>query len=196
MEIFNYICATALFLIVVLAVGNLLDGIVGFLISVFESFIGSYGVNIIYNYAMFIGVIFHELSHAVVAAVLGAKVTKVCFYKVSHKDGRLGYVVYIPRGPVVLRSLQMCLSAMAPALCGLSFTYMAILAYWNGYINTKYNILFYYIVASVFCHSRLSNEDMQSVLKGLPVCYLVLLLIFWYFKLDISTILNWGMMVK
>lgn len=190
--IFNYLFAALVFIILALLIGKLLDTFSQGFINFLSSLIGARLAEFICNYVMFVGVIFHELSHALLAFLTGAKVTKICLYKLSHRDGRLGCVYYTPRGPVVLRAVQNCLSAMAPAICGIGFTLAALHAYKLGYIDDRYNILFYYIVTSIFFHARLSSVDMKAMLKGLPICYVIIALLFMFLKIDINGLLYLG----
>lgn len=188
--IFNYLFAALVFIILALLIGKLLDtfsqGFINFLASLMNNKLA----DILYNYVMFVGVIFHEMSHALLAFITGAKVTKICFYKLSHRDGRLGYVSYITRGPVVLKAVQKCLSSMAPAICGIGFTLAALHVYKLGYIDDRYNILFYYIVTSVFFHARLSDADISIMWEGLPICYVLVALLFMIFKIDVNVLLS------
>lgn len=55
----------------------------------------------------YIGVIHHELSHAFLAILTGAKVLKISLAKKGTvHNGQLGSVTFAPRGPKVIRNIQ------------------------------------------------------------------------------------------
>ena len=86
-----------------------------FLTQLLASIIGAPAAFIIRNYLTFPGTVHHELSHALVAILLGAKVKRITLIP---KNDALGQVEIQTRGASVLQNLQLSLSAVAPVLCG------------------------------------------------------------------------------
>ena len=142
---------------------------------------GSFGCLFV-NYLTFPGVILHELSHALLAVVTGAKVTHIRFFA---PDGNsLGSVSMRPRGNFITMSIQRGLSALAPAFCSLLWLYL-LRTYLYPYIqqNVWLMVLFIYLCVSVILHASLSGADIAVGLKGLPGCLLVVFLIFLIWKI-------------
>lgn len=127
------------------------------------------------NVITFVGVIHHELSHAIIAFALGAKIRKINLYKIS--AGSLGSVSYSPRGPLLLRSLQMSLSAAAPVFMGV-ITESIIYFYFHNYSGPFWVLLLIgYLALSIAVHMDMSMQDIIVYLKGVPCCFLLLVLI-------------------
>ena len=178
----------ALFLIVLLmCLGRVLDAGIQLLYNFMIAIIGSRAAYLLYNLVLFVGVVHHELSHALLAFITGAKVTQVNLYKWDKNNNTLGSVSFIPRGPVMLQSIQLCLSAIAPVLMGfVSVTGMFIYYSVHG-VSGYYLILFWYVFISILCHMRLSLQDIKMAIKGLPMCYVLLVIIFYTFNFDLIT---------
>lgn len=142
------------------------------------------GANLI-NYVTFIGVVHHELSHALLAFLTGAKVTEIKGFRIHHKDGRLGYVTYAPRGNFIMMSIQKVFSSVAPILmgfvsCGLLYVYvlpMAEASIWGI-------CLFYYVFLSIVLHMSLSKQDIQVMKGGIIVVILLFTIVFYMLNWD------------
>lgn len=143
-----------------------------------------FGVNLI-NYVTFVGVIHHELSHAFLAFLTGAKITEVKLFRINHKDGRLGYVSYAPRGNFIMMSIQKVFASVAPILmglvsCGLLYLYvlpMAEASIWSV-------CLFYYVFVSIILHMSLSKQDIQVMQGGIIVVILLFTIVFYVLGWD------------
>lgn len=166
----------------------------GFFFSYIRKFAATHnplGANLI-NYVTFIGVVHHELSHALLAFLTGAKVTEVKLFRINHKDGRLGYVSYAPRGNFIMMSIQKVFASVAPILMGFvtcGFLYMYVLPMAEASI---WGIcLFYYVFLSIILHMSLSKQDIQVMKGGIIVVILLFTIVFyilgWDFVAQIQT---------
>ena len=100
----NYLLTALILTFAIPGAGVVIEQFVKLLYSVTAAFLGDSFTYFIFNRLTFIGVFHHELSHALLATVTGAKVTKIVFF---HPDGdRLGYVEYVTRGNIIMRSIQ------------------------------------------------------------------------------------------
>ena len=108
----NYLLTALILTFVIPVAGFVIEQIVKLLYSVTASFFGNEFTYFIFNRLTFIGVFHHELSHALLATLTGAKVTKIVFF---HPDGdRLGYVQYVTRGNVIMAAIQQTMASIAP----------------------------------------------------------------------------------
>lgn len=173
--------------------------VIGLLINLLEksltkSLVKMIGVKLtlfIMNYLTFIGTVHHELSHAIYGFVTGAKITKIELFK-PH-DGALGQVQIVPRGNPILRSFQLCMSAIAPTVQGL-ITECLLLKFFpaqSEIILLKAIII--YVAISIFIHMTMSVQDIKSALKGLPICFLTIFTVCFTFNINIlNFIINYG----
>ena len=136
------------------------------------------------NRFTFLGVIHHELSHAFMALICGAQVTEVSIFK--FKGDMLGNVKFIPRGPKLFRDLQICLAALAPAICGIGTLYLMVyfLNFKIGYTGWKI-VLIIYTEISILLHMTLSSVDIKAALKGMVTTLLVTFCIFFFTRFDL-----------
>ena len=136
------------------------------------------------NRFTFLGVIHHELSHAFMALICGAQVTEVSIFK--FKGDMLGNVKFIPRGPKLFRDLQICLAALAPAICGIGTLYLMVyfLNFKIGYTGWKI-VLIIYTEVSILLHMTLSSVDIKAALKGMVTTLLVTFCIFFFTRFDL-----------
>ncbi|MBO5386632.1 MAG: M50 family metallopeptidase [Lachnospiraceae bacterium] len=175
------ISAIAITMIIIIAIviigftiGIVTDYIANCLMSLFGYKIGY----IIANYITFPGVIHHELSHAFVAFITGAKIAKIELFKIPSKSGgALGTVSFIPRGPKLLQSIQLTVTPLAPIPFGL----LTLKIIYNFIKVTELNlgtmIVITYIMISILLHMKLSKQDIKTSLKGLPLTSLLILII-------------------
>ncbi len=129
------------------------------------------------NYLTFPGTIHHELSHALLALLTGARVTKISFFP---KGNTLGHVDITTRGLPVLQSLQLSLSAVAPVLCGAA-TESLLWHYAVPLCSELWQIiLLAYLMISILFHMTMSDQDLRNFRKGflstVAAIYLVLLI--------------------
>ena len=136
------------------------------------------------NRFTFIGVIHHELSHAFMALLCGAQVTEVSIFK--FKGDTLGNVKFIPRGPKPFRDLQMCLAALAPAICGMGSLYLMFyfLNYKMVLVGWKL-VLLIYMEISILLHMTLSSVDIKAAFKGMFTTLLITFCIFFFTRFDL-----------
>ena len=102
--------------ILIFFVGSVLELLTLVLVEFLSLFVGVNGAYLVVNYLSFIGTIHHELSHAIVAFLTGAKIVNIKLY--NSEGNTLGSVSYYTRGNIVFKSLQSTLGAVAPMFCG------------------------------------------------------------------------------
>lgn len=165
----------------ILLVIPILGMTLGYLEKIVGNFIAKHiGVKsalFIMNRLTFIGVIHHELSHALFAVVSGAKIREMNLFK--PQGNSLGSVQIIPRGNKIIQSVQLTLTAIAPVVTGLIS--MCTIGYFIS-INIEIMlvwqiILIAYLFISIFFHSTMSTADLKCAIKGLPICACILLVI-------------------
>lgn len=176
---------SAIILLSVIIVGYLLQQFrVKFQIvccKLFGEKVGSF----IANRLTFVGTMHHELSHALLATITGAKVTEIHLIKMS--GDTLGSVNFIPRGHKVFKNIQYCMAALAPVLCGfvslfLMFNYINLDPSLN--MKTWQWIAVIYIEVSIFLHMTLSKADMDMAVKGMPTVMIIIFFIMYITKID------------
>ncbi len=150
----------------IIAVGFIIGNLGEALALVASLFVDPWLVYAIINYLFFPGVMLHELSHALLAVLTGAKVTEVALFK---KEGKsLGHVNFKNRGNKLLVTLQYIFISSAPMFCGAIITY----ACWYGvfHIGTLWlRILLGYIGTAMFFHMTMSPQDIKVYVKGIPL---------------------------
>ena len=118
------------------------------------------------NDLTFVGVVWHELSHALFAFITGAKVEKISFY---HKEGdHLGCVRFRPRGGWIARSVQLSLSACAPVVMGMMALLGLYLTVHSFHLPVWGIVIAWYLFISVLVHMDMSKEDLESYARGIP----------------------------
>ena len=128
---------------------------------------------VIANYLTFPGVIHHELSHALLGFVSGAKITRINLFK---PDGtNLGSVQMVYRGPWILRCIQGCLSAIGPVALGLITICILDVKVLPVISGSGALIFLYYLMFSIAMHMTMSKADMFCFFKGVLGVYLIVL---------------------
>lgn len=128
-------------------------------------------------YITFIGVILHELSHAILATLTGAKVTDITLFQIKSKSGTLGEVKFKPRGNCLFRGIQTGLASVAPMFTG------AILLF-CGYVYLRPLLVgwqlwaFWYLAVSIFMHMSLSKQDVKNIFANIFSILLLLVVVF------------------
>lgn len=167
----------------------------GFFFSYLRNFAARhnpFGANLI-NYITFVGVMHHELSHALLAFLSGAKVTEIKLFRIHHNDGALGYVAYAPRGNFILQSIQKVVTSIAPIICGFiscSLLFLYVQPLTTG--NIGYTILFYYVFISIILHMSLSKQDIKVMKGGLLVVVALMTILFYFFQIDLLSLFLQG----
>ena len=182
---------TIFVLLIVFMLGCLMDIICNTITKVLLRLFGYSVANFIMNRLTFIGVIHHELSHALFALITGAKVTKINIFKPNKNSGTLGSVNIVTRGNSIIKSFQLTASAIAPMITGI-FTINLLLNISSANGLKLYLILIiYYLIFSIISHMRMSKQDIKNALKGIPLVSLTIFIIIWLFNIDlISYIMN------
>ena len=162
-----YAAAVAMILpFAVIAVGFILNYTGIAIASLFSLFADPEMVYAAINYLFFPGVMLHELSHALLAFLTGAKITEIALFK--REGDALGHVSFINRGNFFVQSLQNTFASAAPMFCGAVVVY----ACYYGITQTELlwlKILLGYIGVSMFYHMTMSPADIRIYLRGLPV---------------------------
>ncbi len=159
-----------------------------FLRSILKKLTGAKFTNVFCNYITFPGTVHHELSHALLAFLTGAKVDRISLFK---PDGdSLGCVEFHNRGFSALRAMQNSLSAIAPVLCGIVTESIIIYVLVSCGLPIPAVILLIYLFISIILHMRMSPADIKIMWKGIPVIFLIILVIVFITKFDIIAFLN------
>ena len=137
--------------------------------------IGSVPAFVIRNYATYAGTVHHELSHAIVAFITGARVKKITLFP---KGATLGSVELEPRGNIFFRSVQLSLSAIAPVALGTVTLFLLWSRLLPGLSEIWQFILFWYIFISILFHMTMSGADYLNFFKGLIPSAFVLFIFF------------------
>ena len=124
----------------------------------------------------FIGVLHHEISHALVAFILGAKIVNCKLYEV--KSRTLGHVDIIPRGGIVLESIQKGMCGLAPVICGILSNYALYHFFLSGLDKVEIkSFLAILLMVQISYHMSISKQDLLVALKGLPILWIVAVII-------------------
>ena len=169
----------------VLLSGFALDVVISKITMFLYKYFGRFITILIMNYLTFIGVIHHELSHALFAFLTGADVIKVDLFKVTNST--LGQVMYRTRGNIFIRSIQDTLSAIAPMVTGVFSEYTLYSLLTKHQLNNGCKLIILYVMVSILCHMRLSAQDIKIMLRGLPIFGLLVFLIMYITKFNILT---------
>lgn len=157
--------------------GRLIEFLNSLFIGISGKFIGNKMAVGLHNYAFYIGTIHHELAHALMALVTGANVTRITLIP---KGNTLGSVQYQPRGNAITKAIQRTLASTAPVYLGTVSIFLLITYILPKCTENWHIIVFWYLVVSIFFHMNLSQVDVKGALSGLPICLLVLGVIFYF----------------
>lgn len=137
----------------------------------------------------FIGVIHHELSHAILALFTGAHVQKICLYRIpwtrkkkkeEMDENCLGYVTYSCRGIFPLPQIQNLLTGIAPIALGTASTFFCgrfllnswKTGSWAALFTTPWNYLVLYLMVSIAHHACPSGQDLKNARVGLVIVFI------------------------
>lgn len=183
MEIYFALSNAAIVMISIMLVGGLASLIRTFSIRTYTRVLGGGLAKFIDNRLTFIGVIHHELSHALLAFITGAKITSCKLFKI--KDGTLGHVDIVPRGPWIVRLIQQALCGVAPVLCGGITLYL--MYYYGLYIRQTYDyitVILLMLAMSISYHMSMSKQDFKIARGGLIIVYILLTILSFVIKPD------------
>lgn len=140
---------------------------------------------IILNVVPFIGTIHHELCHALLVILSGAKLLNVKLFRVSKYN--LGKVTYAVRGSKVMQSLQNTLISIAPTLLGVINSILILRLAYNSQ-ETWIKALLVYTGTSILLHSRMSKQDIKIAKSGLILSILLLIFIIFIIRIILKEI--------
>ena len=167
-------------LLLTAAAGFLISGASRLLFRALGTALGSSAAWFFANYLTLPGVLHHELSHALAALITGARVRH---FSVIPSGNSLGHVEIVPRGPGILRGLQLSFSAVAPVLFGMCTLAASLWYIYPSLAGPGWKILFWYLLVCVVLHMTLSRADWKSFLKGAAGTYLLLFAVFLVIRL-------------
>lgn len=127
------------------------------------------------NRIMFVGTVFHELSHALFAVLTGAKVLKIKCFTLFDKT-RLGYVEFAYCGKRLKQALQASFISCAPVMTGFITVPLFFKLGLAGY-GILWSLLFFYISLSILVHMKMSKTDLKLYLKGAVLTFPLLTLV-------------------
>lgn len=181
---------TAIIIAGMLLSGFAIDAIVNSIAITLYKYCGRFITMLVMNYITFVGVIHHELSHALFAFFTGADIVKVDLFKVTNNT--LGQVMYRTRGNMFMRSIQDTLSAIAPMVTGVFSEYMLYNLLTTHQLTGGGKLIILYVMVSILCHMSLSVQDIKMMLRGLPIFALLVFLFMYITKFNILACIQAG----
>ena len=181
---------TAIIIAGMLLSGFAIDAIVNSIAITLYKYCGRFITMLVMNYLTFVGVIHHELSHALFAFFTGADIVKVDLFKVTNNT--LGQVMYRTRGNMFMRSIQDTLSAIAPMVTGVFSEYMLYNLLTTHQLTGGGKLIILYVMVSILCHMSLSVQDIKMMLRGLPIFALLVFLFMYITKFNILAYIRAG----
>lgn len=157
----------------VVVFGSFIERVDTFLTTAMAQATGRRAALFIINRVMFVGTVFHELSHALFAIVTGAKVKKIRCFTLFSKD-MLGYVEFIPQGGKVKKALQTSLTSCAPVLTGFVTVPFFFRLGLSDDVVWWLRAPCFYVSASIACHMSMSVEDLKLYGRGAVFTYPIL----------------------
>ena len=180
----SLIFVTAFYLSLVL-IGLLMNGLENLLFVLVEK-ISNYSIaHFICNRLTFVGIMIHELSHALFVVLTGGKVTEIGLFDVFRGD-RLGHVNFNLRGGSFRRSLQMTFTSCAPVIVLGAILMVLLFVLWPMASVWWHYVLLVYGIMCCVCHMSMSPQDASNCTKGLlyvyPLSWLIGFLVFWLLR--------------
>lgn len=167
---------TGIIVLIIPTLGLIINWLNSHILSWLCKIVGCKLASIIGNYLTFAGTIHHELSHALFAFCTGAKVRKIDLFKPNGYT--LGKVVFSTRGNAILQSIQLTMSAVAPMILGCVSEYLLIKYVTTNHPSGVKGFIIYYLIISILLHMTMSRADIENALKGLPICVILIFLLF------------------
>lgn len=123
------------------------------------------------NKITFFGTIVHELSHAIMAILTGAKVKGIDLFNIVPQENALGTTYVAFSKNIFLQSIQRVAVAIAPIIGGFVVIYLLNMIP----IDKKWVLyLVRYLQISVLLHISISTTDIKVGAAGLPVVFILL----------------------
>ena len=129
------------------------------------------------SYITFPGVMIHELSHAFMVWLFGGNIVELHLLELTG-NGRMGAVIFQPRGTAFMRNLQCAASAIAPVFMGLIACWMFIGAGLG--FNGIGRVICFYLAVCVMIHASMSMQDVKSYKRGVLVLGLIIFVASYY----------------
>lgn len=171
----NSLVQTLVIVLIIPILGLVIGQLQNIIAKVISRLLGGKIAYIVINMLMFIGVVHHELSHALLALVTGAKIVSIELF--HPQNGTLGKVKFIPRGNKIIQSVQLTLSAIAPVIIGCVSEYILITYVLASTESVVIKCVVYYLIISILMHMTMSKQDIKNAIKGLPACSLLIFII-------------------
>lgn len=144
---------------------------------------------LIANRLTFPGVIHHECAHALFVVVIGAKIQDIELF--HPQNDRLGSVSWYPTSIFPgAQSIQCVLVSAAPVILGILDFCLLYVMLLPRCIYVWQTILVGYLMLSIFFHATMSSQDIRIAWKGIPVCALMLLAVFFVTGFDVAALLQ------
>ena len=178
--IIGYLITALLVTLSIPIFGFIMEILIKILYGLLAGVLGNKTAYLIFNRLSFIGVFNHELSHALLATLTGAKVKKIVFFK--PEGDRLGYVEYSSRGNVFIRSIQNTMASIAPVFCGAISVVCLVHILSTKDIAVWLYIFILYSIISIIMHMTMSSQDFKVMWKGVAVVYIIILVVEIIFK--------------
>lgn len=135
-----------------------------------------------------IGVVHHELSHALFAKLTGARVDEIALFKnTTEEDKTLGYVIVSYSTRPILGAIQQFFTAIAPVVTALITTSLLAKLLLPSVISGEFKILevpmmwqfwvFLLLATPILYHATLSWPDILVCIKGIWIIILALYVI-------------------
>lgn len=129
---------------------------------------------LVVNRLTILGTLQHELGHAIFAVIFGARLTKFQILP-DKRQGTLGQVQYITRGPRWLQNMQQTIASLGPIILGqivltaLPYIKDSVIERYkiSGFTGQAINLLFLYIMCCIVIHTQLQKQDIRIMMKGL-----------------------------
>lgn len=144
---------------------------------------------LIANRLTFPGVIHHECAHALFVVLTGAKIQDVELF--HPQNDRLGSVTWYAKSVFPgAQSIQCTLVSVAPVILGIMDFCLLYAFLLPRCTQVWQTILIVYLMLSIFFHATMSSQDIRIAWKGLPVCALILLVVFFVTGFDAAAVLQ------
>ncbi len=187
-EFIGYFLTALAITLIIPFLGLIIHGINRMIVGLFRIVLGSNIAFIMANYLTFPGVVVHEISHALMAVLTGAKIVEFRPFWPDKEKGELGHVIITPRGNFLMRAMQSTFSSSAPVIFGLLTTASLIYVVKSAELPIQINVAIYYLAFSIVIHSTMSMQDIKVMLKGIWVIFIAILAICYFFNINILLI--------
>ena len=185
-----------------LAIGFFMNFCTNFLRNKFAISMG----NKLFVYFTFIGVVIHELSHALMCIIFRHQITELVLFS-PKKDGTLGYVMHKYNPNSLYQRMGCFFIGIAPLFGGIISIYYLSIFLLPSDVSTKFtyeyspflifdvllsksfyldykSYVWMYLMFSISLHITLSGADLKGAITGLVSLIVVLLLVNLYLIID------------